>query len=79
MKASKSISIIITGILFCCGIMPCGGFGWLTSRANAQVSGYRWGKWSEGQRGNGTGSLVDKVVDSYIDSAGNTYIFGQFG
>ena len=49
-----------------------------TAHGFAQQQGFRWGKWSEGQHYQG-GSLKDKVIDSYIDSAGNTYIFGRFG
>ena len=48
-----------------------------TAHGFAQQQGFRWGKWSEGHRDQGT--LLDKVVDSYVDSAGNTYILGQFG
>lgn len=46
--------------------------------AHSQEQGFRWGKWSEGQRTN-SGNLMDEVVDSYIDSVGNTYIFGRCG
>ena len=51
--------------------------GFATCTAHAQQQGFRWGKWSAGLLDNN--SLRDKVVDSYIDSAGNTYIFGRFG
>ncbi|MBP5327847.1 MAG: hypothetical protein J6Y98_08055, partial [Bacteroidales bacterium] len=50
----------------------------LSSSAHAQEQGFRWGKWSAGQLTN-MGNLMDKVVDSYIDSVGNTYIFGRCG
>ena len=49
----------------------------LSLATHAQEQGLRWGKWSAGRKiGN---SLMDRVVDSYIDSIGNTYIFGAFG
>lgn len=48
----------------------------LTVHAQEQEQGFRWGKWSAGQKNNG--SLMDKVLDSYIDSVGNTYIYGMF-
>ena len=51
--------------------------GMLMNTAHAQQQGFRWGKWSAGLFSNN--NLMDKVVDSYIDSAGNTYIFGRFG
>lgn len=43
-------------------------------RAQAQEQGFRWGKWSQG-----SGPVVesDNVIDSYIDSSGNVYIFGR--
>ncbi|MBP5515505.1 MAG: T9SS type A sorting domain-containing protein [Bacteroidales bacterium] len=50
----------------------------LSSATHAQEQGFRWGKWSEGQLTN-MGNLMDEVVDSYIDSVGNTYIFGRCG
>ena len=68
MKILKNTYIVIIAMLLFCGMA-----------GNAQESGYRWGKWSEGQHNQGTGNLMDKVIDAYIDSAGNTYIFGQFG
>lgn len=69
MKSHKSIKYIISCILLVCGMLA----------GNAQEHGFRWGKWSEGHHYSGGGGLVDKVVDSYIDSAGNTYIWGQCG
>ena len=50
----------------------------LTFTTQAQEQGFRWGKWSAGQPTN-MGNLMDEVVDSYIDSVGNTYIFGRCG
>ncbi|MBP5516690.1 MAG: hypothetical protein J6X86_07065, partial [Bacteroidales bacterium] len=50
----------------------------LAITSNAQEQGFRWGKWSAGQLTN-SGNLMDEVVDSYIDSVGNTYIFGRCG
>lgn len=67
MKSLKSIKSIISIALLVCGILA----------GNAQEHGFRWGKWSEGH--SVSGHLIDRVVDSYIDSAGNTYIFGQCG
>lgn len=51
--------------------------GMLMNTAHAQQQGLRWGKWAAGLLNNNI--LPDRVVDSYIDSAGNTYIFGRFG
>lgn len=48
-----------------------------TNVVQAQEQGYRWGKWIAGQTSSGT--LSDEIVDSYIDSLGNTYILGAFG
>ncbi len=70
MKSNRNIINIIAGILLMGGMLADG--------ARAQEQGYRWGKWSAGYR-NSVGGLSDKVLDSYIDSAGNTYIFGNFG
>ncbi len=69
MKSLKSIKYIISCILLVCGM--------LAGSAQAQEHGFRWGKWSEGH--SVSGHLIDRVVDSYIDSAGNTYIFGKCG
>ena len=71
MKTSKNFSFLITILLLFCTM--------LGENVSAQESGYRWGKWSEGQSNQGTGNMMDAVIDSYIDSTGNTYIFGQFG
>ena len=60
---------IIACILLCCALPINSAF--------AQEQGFRWGKWSAGQTING--GLKDEVVDSYIDSVGNTYIFGRCG
>ena len=69
MRSFRLFRTLFVGILLCC-VMP-------TNTARAQQQGFRWGKWASGQFINNT--LKDKVVDSYIDSAGNTYIFGGFG
>ena len=66
----KCIFKILFAYILLCYALPA-------NTAHAQQQGFRWGKWSEGQRDQGT--LLDKVVDSYVDSAGNTYILGQFG
>ena len=49
----------------------------LSLTAHTQEQGFRWGKWSAGQLN--SNKLMDEVVDSYIDSVGNTYIFGRCG
>lgn len=49
----------------------------MTLTVHAQEQGFRWGKWSAGHTIDG--GIMDKVVDSYVDSIGNTYIFGRFG
>ena len=49
----------------------------LSSAVHSQEQDLRWGKWSKGQQNGNT--MRDKVVDSYVDSVGNTYIFGRFG
>ena len=52
-------------------------FAVLPLAAHAQEQGFRWGKMSVGEEiGN---SIIDRVVDSYVDNVGNTYIFGTFG
>ena len=71
MKSHKSIKSIISIALLVCGM--------LAGSAQAQEHGFRWGKWAAGHDYSGGGGLVDQVVDSYIDSAGNTYIWGQCG
>ena len=70
MKLFRISKIIIASILLYCVTS--------VTAAHAQQQGFRWGKWSEGHHEQ-DGSLKDKVLDSYIDSAGNTYIFGKFG
>ena len=70
MSLNRTLKILFVYILLCYA-MPA-------NTAHAQQQGFRWGKWSEGQHEQ-DGSLKDKVLDSYIDSAGNTYIFGKFG
>ena len=67
----KCIFKILFAYILLCYALPA-------NTAHAQQQGFRWGKWSEGQHEQ-DGSLKDKVLDSYIDSAGNTYIFGKFG
>ena len=69
MKLHKTFQITFVCLLLCSGV--------LTHSAHAQQQGFRWGKWSAGQTDQGT--VFDKVVDSYVDSVGNTYIFGAFG
>ena len=49
----------------------------LINTVYSQEQSFRWGKWSAGQTGS-NGYLYDKVVDSYVDSVGNTYIYGTF-
>ena len=50
--------------------------GMMTRMAQAQEIEYRWGKTFKGwEDGN---SAFDNVYDSYIDSLGNTYVFGRF-
>mgnify|MGYP003345428794 CR=1 FL=1 len=71
MKSLKSIKYIISCILLVCGM--------LTGSVQAQEHGFRWGKWAAGHDYSGGGGLVDRVVDSYIDSAGNTYMWGKCG
>lgn len=70
MKLFRISKIIIASILLYCVTS--------VTAAHAQQQGFRWGKWSEGQHEQ-SGKLKDNVLDSYIDSAGNTYIFGKFG
>ena len=48
-----------------------------TAHGFAQQQGFRWGKWAKGQTINN--KVMDEIVDSHIDSAGNTYIFGKCG
>ncbi len=69
MKLHKTFQITFVCLLLCSGV--------LTHSAHAQQQGFRWGKWSAGQTDQGT--VYDKVVDSYVDSVGNTYILGAFG
>lgn len=69
MRLYRTLKIIFACILLCYALPKNIVYG--------QEQGYHWGKWSAGQRENG--SLMDKVLDSYIDSMGNTYIFGKFG
>ena len=49
----------------------------LINTVYSQEQSFRWGKWSAGQTGS-NGYLYDGVVDSYVDSVGNTYIYGTF-
>jgi len=69
MKTYSNKPLFVCILLLC--LMPM-------TASHAQQQGFRWGKWSEGQHEQ-DGSLKDKVLDSYIDSVGNTYIFGKFG
>lgn len=66
MKTHVNAHTSITVLLILCMLL---GFG-----AQAQEQGFRWGKWSQG-----SGPVVesDNVIDSYIDSSGNVYIFGR--
>src|SRR5574344_624875 len=64
----------ITKVFFICILFF---FCMLANFAQAQEQGYRWGKWIAGQTG--AGCLRDEIVDSYIDSLGNTYMLGNFG
>lgn len=70
MRIIKNLNILFIVIVF---------FLMLVGNAYAQEQGFRWGKWSRGQDIYGGGGMPDKIVDSYIDSVGNTYIFGRFG
>ena len=55
------------------GLVVLGGMMGVTQ---AQEIEYRWGKTFKGwERGS---SAFDNVYDSYIDSLGNTYVFGRF-
>ena len=69
MRQYRLFNTLFVGLLLCYAVP--------TNTAHAQQQGFRWGKWSAGLFSNN--NLMDKVVDSYIDSAGNTYIFGRFG
>lgn len=66
MKTHVNTHTSITVLLILCLLL---GFS-----AQAQEQGFRWGKWSQG-----SGPVVesDNVIDSYIDSSGNVYIFGR--
>lgn len=70
MKIPKNSNILFIAIVF---------FLMLIGNAYAQEQGFRWGKWSMGRDIQGGGGMPDRVVDSYVDSVGNTYIFGVFG
>lgn len=70
MRITKNTNTIISAIV--CFFM-------LVGNAYAQEQGLRWSMWHEGHQYFGGRGLPDKVFDSYIDSMGNTYIFGQFG
>ena len=47
--------------------------------AFAQQQNFRWGKWTESLLNEGSNTPIDMVVDSYVDSSGNTYVLGQCG
>jgi len=64
----------VTQTLFACILL---GFALPVNSVQAQEQGLRWGKWSGGY--SESISFLDEVVDSYIDSVGNTYIFGRCG
>lgn len=70
MKTDRIIEIAfkVTLVLF---VLLAGG-------VQAQEHGFRWGKWQQG-RLTQNGALQDRVCDSYVDSIGNTYIWGQYG
>lgn len=70
MRIIKNLNIIVSAIVL---------FLMLIGTAYAQEQGFRWGKWSRGRDIQGGGGMPDRVVDSYVDSVGNTYIFGVFG
>src|SRR5574344_1097264 len=69
MKSNNITKVFFICILFFCGM--------LANVAQAQEQGYRWGKWIAGQT-TSSGALGDEIVDSYIDSLGNTYMLGNF-
>ncbi|MCQ2300438.1 MAG: T9SS type A sorting domain-containing protein [Bacteroidales bacterium] len=70
MKTARIIEIAfkVTLVLF---VLLAGG-------VQAQEHGFRWGKWQEGQRTQ-DGALKDIVFASYVDSIGNTYVWGEYG
>ena len=69
MRLNRTLKILFVYILLCYA-MP-------VNTAHAQEQGFRWGKWARGHTGS-NGYLYDGVVDSYVDSVGNTYIYGTF-
>lgn len=71
MKTIKNSNLIIAVVMFLCTM--------LAGNALAQEQGFRWGKWSKGHDYSGGGGMPDEIIDSYVDSAGNTYIFGVCG
>lgn len=70
MKPYRTLNTILVCILL--------SYAMPAQTVHAQEQGYCWGKWARGQTGSG-GKVYDEVKDSYVDSAGNTYIFGRCG
>ena len=71
MKPNRTPRTLFVFFLLCCALPAF--------TVHAQEQGFRWGKWFQGYRESGSGLMMDEVVDSYIDSAGNSYVFGVCG
>ena len=44
-----------------------------------QETAYRWGKWTLSMKNWGSNADVDRIMDTYVDEEGNSYVYGQMG